>query len=37
MKFIAAFLFFIQSEESLYGIHDLDLFYDIYNTITEHN
>ena len=36
MGFIAAF--FLSNQENLYMIHDnLDLFYDIYNTITEHN
>ena len=37
MGFNLAFLF-LSSQEILYIIHrDLDLFYDIYDTITEHN
>ena len=36
MGFIVASLFFIQSRESIFMISH-DLFYDIYNTITEHN
>ena len=34
MRFTVAFMFFIQSGESLY---DLELFYDIDNTVNEHN
>ena len=37
MGFTVVFLFFIQSGESIYDHHDSDLFYDIYNTINEHN
>ena len=37
IEFVAASLFFIQTEESIYMIHhDWDLFYDIYNTINKH-
>ena len=37
MRFIVAFCF-LYSQENLYMIHyNLDLFVDIYNTITEHN
>ena len=37
MGFIAAFLFFIQSEEFVYDPRRFDLFSAIYNTINEHN
>ena len=37
MGFIAAFLF-LSNQGNLYMIqHDSDIFYDIYNTINEHN
>ena len=37
IELVAAFFFFIQTEESLYMIHhDWDLFYDIYNTTNKH-
>ena len=35
--FIVAFLFFMQSGESIYDNDDSDLFYDIYNTINQYN
>ena len=37
MRFFVPLLFFIQSGESVYDDHDLDLLYDIYNTLNEHN
>ena len=37
MIFIFALLFFIHQENLYMNYHDLDLFYDIYNTVNEHN
>ena len=37
IRFTVTFLFFFQSRESIMIHHNLDLFCDIYNTITENN